>query len=135
MWRADGEAMHQFETIWSFKTENFRVTLSAMPEENPDLSWDDTGEAREKIEDGTWQCVCFRVRVLHRGEELGSSYLGESIYADLSDFRTEHIGLAIKSRADGRNYGAYFPGMVKEAIAEARNALRAMQSIKVRQAA
>jgi len=58
------------------------------------------------------------------GNVIGESSLGNSIYADLNDFRKEHIGLAIKSREDNCNYGDYFTGMVKDAIAEARTAIK-----------
>ena len=116
--------MDNFETLWRFKTKRFCVSLAAAPEYAPDLSWDETGETAEKLESGEWSCVCFRVRVDYDSETVGEDYLGASIYANLEDFRREHIGLAAKSRADGCNYGCYFPGMIAEAIAEARKTLR-----------
>lgn len=118
--------------IWQFKTRNFRVELSAEIEQDPDLSWDDDGEVSAKLESGEWTNYCFAVRVYGpHGEELGADYLGNSIYADAAEFR-DHIGLAAKSRADGRNYGSYFVDMVRTAIAEAREAMADLQGVRIR---
>jgi hypothetical protein len=109
-------------TLWTFKTKNFAVIVDAdYDEDTLDLSWDETGEVAEKIDSGEWAAYTFRARVLDRntGAELGVDFLGASIYADPQDFR-DHIGLAIKSRADGRQYGSYFMDMVATAIEEAR---------------
>ena len=84
------------------------------------MSWDDSGEVAEQIASGELDAFNTKVSVRLNGAEIGSSWLCESIYADPHDFFTEHYGLAAKSRADGCNYGAYFPGMVHEAISEAR---------------
>ena len=119
------------QTIWQFRTKNFRVALEADYEQDPDLSWADE-ETLEKLRDGEWTNYVFRVAVYGpRGEELGTDYLGNSIYADATEFR-DHIGLAEKSRADGRNYGSYFLDMVRGAIAEARAALDDVQAIRLR---
>jgi hypothetical protein len=59
------------------------------------------------------------------GEMLGADYLGNSIYANVRDFRKEHVG------AQGA-HGSYFVDMVHEAIREARAHLRTLQTIKVR---
>jgi hypothetical protein len=121
--------------IWTFATRNFTVDLSWDYESAPDLSWDETGETAEKIESGEWTNATFHVRVLGpTGDELASDYLGNSIYADVRDFRTEHLGLAAKGRADGCTYGAYFPDMVRQAISEARAALGKLQAVHVRAA-
>lgn len=114
------------ETIWTFNTKNFYVTLACEPEQNPDLSWDETGETRANLESGLWDCVMFRVAVFSQaGDMLGADYLGESIYADVRDFRKEHIG------ARGA-HGSYFRDMVSEAIKQARTHLHTLQTIKVR---
>lgn len=114
------------DTIWTFKTRNFRVTLACEPERDIDLSWDDDGEAAAKIASGEWDCVTFRVAVYGpNGEELGTDYLGNSIYADVREFRREHIG------ARGA-HGSYFRDMIGEAIKEARDAMRNLQTVRVR---
>ena len=107
--------------IWKFKTKNFTVRMLAEFDEcGTDLSWDETGEVREKLESGEWSVYVFTAEVLDaRGNVVGSDSLGGSIYGDPEEFR-DHIGLAIKSRADGRNYGSYFTDMIREAICEAR---------------
>ena len=38
--------MRNAETIWFFETVNFRIEFNAAPEDDLDLSWDDTGEVR-----------------------------------------------------------------------------------------
>jgi hypothetical protein len=108
--------------IWEFKTKNFIVRMSCeYDEEATDLSWDETGEVAEKLESGEWSVYTFHAEVIERatGATIGEDYLGDSIYANPEDFR-DHIGLAIKSRASGRNYGSYFTDMIREAISEAR---------------
>lgn len=110
-------------TLWQFETRNFRVVASISPDDECDTSFDETGETRDKVRSGEWTMFETAVRVYFRDAEIGADYLGGSIYAEPRDFFREHIGLAAKSRADGVNYGSYFPDMVREAIGEARKAL------------
>lgn len=110
------------QTIWQFKTKNFIVRMTCdYQEESEDLSFDETGETQEKVASGEWSVYVFHAEVVERatGNTIGEDYLGGSIYADPKDFR-DHVGLAIKSREDGRNYGSYFTDMIREAISEAR---------------
>jgi hypothetical protein len=110
------------QTIWQFKTKNFIVQMSCeYQEESEDLSFDETGETAEKVASGEWSVYTFHAEVIERAtfNTIGEDYLGGSIYADPKDFR-DHVGLAIKSREDGRNYGSYFTDMIREAINEAR---------------
>lgn len=98
----------EFETIWEFNTAQFRVEFAAAPEDDMDLSWDDTGETREGLESGLYCCFVARVRVLHVPTDdtvLGTAYLGQCIYENPSDFV---------------RHGGYFDDMVSEAIREAR---------------
>lgn len=117
-----------------FTTNRFRVTLSWQWEDDQDISWDDTGEVREKLESGEWGNYTFSVHVYLDGHEVASDHLGNSIYADPNEFAREHIGLAAKSRADGCNYGAYFPDMIRQALGEARREVNRMQSVRLRAA-
>lgn len=110
------------QTIWQFNTKRFSIDLAWDYENDVDISWDDTGETAEKLQSGEWTCALFRVRVRCDGRTVGEDYLGNSIYANVSEFR-DHIGLAAKARADGHNYGSYFTDMVHSAIGEARKAL------------
>lgn len=109
-------------TIWTFETAHFKVVVDCDWESDPDLSWDETGEVREKINSGEWGNYCFRARLIWNGNEIATDYLGNSIHADPAEFR-DHVGLAIKSRADNANYGSYFKDMVGTVISEGRKAL------------
>lgn len=122
------------EQVWSFETANLKIVATMTPCDDLDLSWDDDGSVREGLESGLYQAFDTDVLIIHKatGAELGCDSLGQSIYERPLDFISEHLGLAAKSRADGCNYGSYFPDMVQEACAQARKTLRSMQSIKVR---
>lgn len=113
----------QWNNVRTWKTARFTVTLDWTWEDDPDLSWDETGETAEKIESGEWTNCTFRVRVLCDGNEVGADYLGNSIYADPEEFYLEHIGIRAKARAAGVNFGCCFTDMIASAIAEARKAL------------
>jgi hypothetical protein len=102
--------------IWKFDTAHFSIILDAELESDPDLSWDESGEVREKLASGEWTNYCFCLRVLLNGREISADYLGNSIYADATEFCREHYGLATKPRAAGVLYGAYFPDMVRTAV-------------------
>lgn len=117
--------------MFRFETANFIVRATIQPDSDLDLSWDETGETRANLESGLWDAFGTVVTVSTRdGIELGESSLWGSIYEKPADFFREHIGLAAKSRADGCNYGSYFPGMVREAIGEARKALANMPKVR-----
>jgi hypothetical protein len=110
------------DIIWQFRTARFRIVVGWEWENDPDLSWDETGETREKLASGEWGNYCFAVKLYCDGIEIAADYLGNSIYADPAEFR-DHVGLAIKSRADGCTYGSYFTDMVRNVIAESRKLL------------
>jgi hypothetical protein len=114
--------------LWTFKTPNFAIALDCGTEWAPDFSWCDE-ETVEALNSGALECVIFRVTVSdRRGMVLGADWLGNSIYADVAEFRREHVGAA------GR-WGSYFPDMVRNAIREARAELRRLQAVPVRKAA
>lgn len=121
-----------FETLWTFRTRNFRVTLECEPERDPDISWADE-ETLEKLESGEWGNYTFKVAVYDsHSDEIGSAYLGNSIYADPRDFMDHRLcGRANREYAaagQAGRCGSYFTDMIGEAIREARqnyNQLRA----------
>lgn len=84
----------KYETIRTIQTPRFAVSLSATFEPCPDLDFDDSGETLEKVNSGEWGVYLFRVAVTHKetGLQLGTDYLGNSIYADPAEFSREHIG-------------------------------------------
>ena len=117
--------------IYSFKTKNFEIRVTAIDEIDPDFSFDETGETAAKVEAGDWQCFSVKAAVYFRGNEISADYLGNCIYADPVEFR-DNVGLREKSRKDGRNYGSYFSDMVKQSIADARKEIEEIKSIKLR---
>jgi hypothetical protein len=122
---------HSRKTImWEFKTANFVIRALIEPDDDLDLSWDDSGETAANLNSGLWEAFQTEITVSFRGTEIAADYLGGSVYERPADFFKEHYGLAAKSRADGCNYGAYFPDMVRTAIGEARKALAAMPKIR-----
>ena len=122
------------ETLWTFKTRNFAVKLACEDERDPDLSWADQ-ETLDKLDSGEWVNLCFRVTVEHEGRVIGSDYLGNSIYADPRDFASEHRDPDPSNRNCSshpeRRICHYFPGMISEAISEARQTLAAIRALPV----
>src|SRR5215510_10725171 len=94
--------------MWKFETANFRVVATIEPDNDLDLSWDNSGEVREKLASGFYEAFATSVRVYMRGALIGEDHLGGSIYERPADFFREHFGLAARSREDGKNYGSYF---------------------------
>lgn len=101
-----------FETMWAFKTRNFEVLWEIEPDEDCDLSFDETGDIAAKIASGELICFLSKVSVLYNGVEIASDYLGANIYDNPHDFR-DHFGA-------GGKYGSYFSDMVRNAVEEAR---------------
>ena len=109
-------------TIWSFETATLRVEVNALVENDiVDLSWDETGIVTEQIKSGELEVFMVQARIVHKATdvELAVDYLGQCIHPSFEDFR-DHVGLARKSREDGRNYGSYFSQMVRENCRAAR---------------
>lgn len=107
-----------FEKMWSFETGKYRVEWAICPDDDTDMSWDESGEVRENLESGLWMCFVSRVRVTHKrtGAVLGESFLGGSIYENPEGFR-DHFGIR------NTRYGSYFSDMVREAVMEARQTI------------
>lgn len=118
--------------LWTFETAAFRVTVETVVDYDLDLSWDDTGETAAKLNSGEWEAFGTIAKVeTVDGVELGTASLWGSIYADPRDFR-DHLGIAAKGRADGRNYGSYFSDLVREAVAQARSQLASLKALNLR---
>ena len=132
--------MRNAETIWYFETVNFRIEFNAAPEDDLDLSWDDTGEVREKLESGFFCAFVAEIRVTHKptGAELATDYLGQCIYENPSEFM-DHRAVGKQNReyaAQGeiRRCGSYFRDMISQAVKEARAHAATLQQIKLRAA-
>ena len=110
--------MNRLFNIRTIKTKEFTVTVDAVEDVCPDLSWDETGEVVGKINDGTYWLFCARARCEHAHLGiLAEDYLGNCVYKDAADF--------VK---DG-----YFRDMVKSVCVEARKAVNAMTIPTMRQ--
>ena len=127
------------ETIWTFKTKRFTISLILSESDDLDLSWDNEGEVRENLESGFWQAFDSEVRVSLDGHTLASDYLSQSIYENPSDFWTGHRtsdpmdrNCSIMRAKRGENVCIchYFPDMVRQAIREARAALANMPEMR-----
>jgi len=110
--------------MWKFKTPNFVVKWEVTDCQDLDLSWDDTGEVEENLESGLYTAFDSCIQVTYLGKVIGESYLGQSIYENVEDFR-DHFGLA------NTKYSSYFSDMVREAIQEARNTFNNMKPAPV----
>lgn len=95
-------------TIREFETEQFKVVIEALIEDDLDLSWDDSGEIVNKLESGDLIAFCAHSYVLHKptGAILGEDYLGDCIYKSLRDF-ADHRECARQNRHRIRRYGRY----------------------------
>jgi hypothetical protein len=114
------------ETMWQKTIGRFTVKGEIAPDDDMDLSWDDSGETREGLNDGRLIAFRTRVSVYLGGQRIGEDHLGGSVYANPSDFFSEHLDCAMENerlRAAGSaaRCGAYLPDMVRGAVADARN--------------
>jgi hypothetical protein len=129
--------MRKVGTIREFKTRNFRVIVDAVEDDDLDLSWDDTGEIREKLENGELMNFSVRARVFHKElGELSADYLGGCIYESPADFM-DHMECAeqtrkLREQGSDAVCGSYFADMVRQSVKDARKALIAAKGIKVR---
>lgn len=98
--------MQTLGTMREFKTKNFRVIADAVEEDSLDLSFDDTGEVRRKLENGTFIAFVARVRVFFRGNKVGTDYLGGCIYESLEKFM-DHKECGIENRKRLAREGRY----------------------------
>jgi len=130
------------ELIWNFATPNFTVRVDALPEEDWDLSWDDTGEVCSGLISGRYVGFCARAQVIDSdGNVLATDYLGNCIYASLQDFASGHRdpdplnrNCSLMRQARGQNMIIchYFPDMVRIVCDKARTTLRKHGAIRLR---
>lgn len=115
--------------MYRFEIGRFAVVATIHPCYDLDLSFDDTGETRANLESGLWEAFDTCVKVELNGVEIASDWLGQSIYANPADFFTGHRdadpmnrNCSLMRAARGSNVAIchYFPGMVSEAIRQAR---------------
>lgn len=100
--------MRSGQTIRQFHTENFRVVVEALEEDDLDLSFDETGETARKLDAGDLIAFCAHAYVEHKptGTILGEDYLGNCIYKDLDDF-ADHRACGRQNRHHLKRFGRY----------------------------
>jgi hypothetical protein len=101
-----------YDTIYTFKTARFTVTLAVAPEEiNPrdcfDMNEDDYRELCEKIDSCNYVWFVARVKIECDGREVGVDYLGGCCYDNVDQFRRD----------------GYFHDMVRNVCRQARRAI------------
>lgn len=120
-----------------FKTAHFRVIAEALPEDDLDLSFDEDGSVLEGLRSGEFVAFVAHVAVYH--DTLGKvadEYLGGCIYRSPDEFMDhQECGKQNREyaeRGETGRCGSYFHDMVRQACGDARKAIRAAQTIKVR---
>lgn len=126
--------------MWKFETAQFVIRAVIEQDYDLDLSWDDDGETRAKLESGEYQSFGTTVTVSTRsGHELASNSLWGSIYADPREFFTAHrdadpmnrnCSIMRATKGSSTCICHYFPGMVTDVVQEARKVLATMPKIK-----
>lgn len=124
--------------IREFETENFKVIVEALPEYDPDLPFDETGDTARDIDRGALVLFCAHAYVIHKpsGYTLADDYLGNCIYKSYSEFM-DHKECGVQNReyearGESGRCGSYFAGMVKEVCQRARVQLETLKDVKVR---
>lgn len=132
--------MSGYDVVWSFRTPNFTIRLRAEPDDDLDLSFDDSGEIRNGLDSGLYTAFRAHVEVICRtnGAVLGEDYLGGCIYESVSDFIDHRIvgaqNRAYAARGETARCGSYFTQMITGAIAEARKNYAKLTAVKLRTA-
>lgn len=97
-------------------TERFTVTVEAQPETDLDLSWDEDGETRRRLENGSLCAFTVKASVTYRGKEVAVDWLGECVYESPWHFM----------HSEGKPFaekGGYFGDMVRTVCQQARRNL------------
>ena len=131
-------------TVWVFETARFQIRLEIERDWNYQYDGDDeNGETQAALDSGEYVAFDSRVVIELDGIEIASDSLGGSIYVadDIADFWRAHRdadplnrNCSVMRAARGGNVVIchYFPGMVAQAIDEARRVLRGMHEVKLR---
>jgi hypothetical protein len=120
-----------FGTVWTFKTRRFLVSLNLERDYSYRYDGEDAdGETQAGLDDGSLVAFDSSVIVEFDGEEIARESLGGSVYAadEVAAFYTDHRDADHLNRNCSTMRAArgnvvichYFPSMVQEAIAAAR---------------
>ena len=132
--------MSRFETVWTFKTARFLVSLAIAQDYGYQYDGDDPdGETQAKLDNGEYVAFDSRVTVELDGRVIGEDNLGGSVYGanECSEFWRAHWNSAAKYRNTlAQKYRHcvichYFPDMVAQAVAEARATLANRPKLRV----
>lgn len=106
------------QTIWTFNTKSFTYKFNILPDYDVDLSFDDSGEVRDKINKGLLECFIANIQILFKDTNklLAEDYLGGCIYENPLDF--------IDHRGNKGKYGSYFKDMIISVNEQARLELK-----------
>lgn len=135
--------MH-YDTVWSFETAQFRVTLDVTPCQDDPADSFQFQEDIDAVRDGTVEWFDAIVRVYFRGRELGADSLCCCAYNTVREFYTSHrdpdpmnrnCSLMRAKRGKVTTICHYFPDMVSIAIKEARRELTKCRDVKLRRSA
>jgi len=132
--------MQTIDTIRTIKAGRFTVRVTAEEEHDIDLFFDEDGSVSRAIDNGELMVFCAKAACYLDGLELATDYLGNCIYASPREFM-DHLGIrahnAKLSAEAGRRVvcGSYFTDMIHTVIREARQAVRDLQCVRVRQTA
>lgn len=132
-WRCQ---VRTIETIREFKTKRFTVRVKAVEDCDVDLSFDETGEVRKGLESGEFMAFGVVAKAYLDGVEIAEDSLWGCIYRSTAEFmdHKECGEQTRKLRESGSNAicGSYFADMVSSVCHDARKAIGAMQSVRVR---
>ncbi len=124
------------ETMWQFDLGAVSIRAYIQPSQHA-YDGDDDGETQAMIDSGEFVQFDTAVVVSINGREIGFDNLGGSVYSDPREFFSDHRSsdpmnrnCSIMRAANGANVSIchYFPGMISEAIADARAWLKVMAS-------
>jgi len=123
--------MNTIETIRTIKAGRFIVTVRAIEDFDTDMSFDSDGRVQAALDAGELEAFGVEATCTLDGHELAADYLGGCIYESPRAFM-DHIGIRAHNKATGHNCGSYFTDMVHNVVRDARTAVTALQSVRVR---
>lgn len=140
------EILHN--ALWTFETPRFCIALFAEEEDIPPEDSFGYQEDIDAVRNREVEYFCAHVGVFLKNEdepweEIGRDYLGCCAYKTFKEFYTSHRdtnpmnrNCSIMRAAHGANVSIchYFPGMVYQALDDARSTLKAYKSIPLRAA-
>ena len=120
------------QTLWSFKIGSIEVVLEAYPEEMHPADSFEFQEDFDAVLNGDVAWFAAVVNVYKIGHIIGSDSLGGCAYKTVEEFYTSHrdpnpmnrnCSIMRKARGEKVSICHYFPDMVRQAIADARQTL------------